>query len=211
MGAVGPEEMVLTDTDTGSTKAATATKSPSRCAPAALLSLGILILVVPFFFARDFTPDLGIAWNLRNMEVVLLDTIDEYYMNINEFRDRYPTYADMSEGELTRRLHAKYFSGMTLQQYKNHFLGAGPGRGTGGAEPTTDDDIADIRGDFEDINVEGPLERAVMTQDAMELGLLRLTRNMVSFKCMYSAMLGLFFIGLAVVVFFMARAKTMKL
>lgn len=165
----------------------------SRAAGTAVLAGGLLLCAAAFLLSEDFTPELGTGWNLKHMEVVLQDRVEESFMDVSAFRERYPEYADMEGGELAARLHAKYFSGMPEARYLSVFLTApSPGGGGGGGDPLM------IRGDLRKLRATEDITRLVMTSDAVEFGLVKYERRRVAFPFRYalSAALGLMALGL---------------
>jgi len=168
----------------------------ARAAGIAVLLGSILLCAAAFLLSEDFTPDLGTGWNLKHMEVVLSDRVEESFMDVPAFRERYPEYADIDGRELAARLHTKYFSGMSEADYLNAFLTApSPGGGAGGGDPLM------IRGDLKKLRATEDLTRLVMTGDAVEFGLVRYERRRVAFPFRYAlyASLGLLAFGLAAI------------
>lgn len=44
-------------------------------------------------------------------------------MNIKEFRQKYPEYNDMSDEELSKSFHQKFYSDMDYKEFSNKFIG----------------------------------------------------------------------------------------
>lgn len=176
----------------------------ARIAGIAVALAGVLLCAGGFFLSEDFTPDLGLRWNLKNMQVVLQDYMEETFMDISAFRERYPQYADLDDQELAARLHARYFSGKAPGEYRKHFLRneeRPPGPGEPGGDPL------DIRGDISDIRPKDPLTRSVMTSDAIEFGLLELTRHRVAFPYRHALFAGLGIILAGIVIAAASQSK----
>ncbi len=160
----------------------------SRISGIALAALGIAVFAGAFLLSDDFTPALGLRWNLDHMRLVLMDEVEESAMDILAFRESYPEYADMDGLELATRLHARYFSDMPKEEYFELFLGGSPrtyGSGESGGDPVA------IRGELSDIRPFNQLVRAIMTSDAIEYGLLTLTRKTIAFPARWAAFAGL--------------------
>ncbi len=152
------------------------------------ISLAGLVVVVGFFFiSEDFTPELGLSWNLRHMEVVVSEEVVDSYMDIKTFREKYPIYNDLDDSELARRIHAKYFRDLTAEEYRKVFLASGP---TTPPAPERTGDTLNIRGDFDDIRTTDPLTGAIMTQDAIDFGLFSTEYRKVSFPYRDALVLG---------------------
>lgn len=154
----------------------------------ALIVAGIAAPAALLAFVSGYTPGLGLMWNLDNVEVVLYDELTKHYMDIAEFRERYPMYADLSDEEVTERLHQKYFALMPLEEYRRAFLSSAPSgpRAGGGSS-----DILGIRGKIESLDGLSPLTQVIITMDAAEYGLYDVTRKRLAFHFKYSLIIGL--------------------
>jgi hypothetical protein len=174
----------------------------AKKAAIALIVLGIAVCAGFFFKSEDFTASLGLKWNLQHMEVVLKDKIDSTYMEVSEFRKTFPAYNDMDDEDLSLRLRTKYFSDMTLEEYRAVFLTSETGAGgAAGGDPVG------IRADIDDLRVSDIFTRSIMQTDAIEYGLLTLTRDRVAFPYRYAFFAGLALVAAGVIALALSRKK----
>lgn len=157
----------------------------------ALVIIGVLLPGALLFFVEEYAPYMDLAWNVKNMEVSLYDNIEKTYMNAGRFRETFPMYGDMSDGELAERLHRKYFGDMSLEAYTRLFMApSSKGRPNvhkyGGKK-----DILDIRGDFEPYSDMGIMEKTVLSGDAAKYGLYGATRHRLAFPYRYALAFGI--------------------
>jgi hypothetical protein len=156
----------------------------------ALIIAGIALPLALFGLTEGFTPDLGLSWNLRNMEVVFHDSVADTYMDIVEFRERFPMYNDIPGEELARRLHGKYFKKIiSAEGFNRAFLPAAGAAEPGAYEGEPPDPLG-IRG-----GLSGPQDflapaQAVLELDALEFGLVSFERKRVAVPFRYSLIAG---------------------
>jgi hypothetical protein len=170
----------------------------ARKAGIALIVIGIAVCAGFFYLSEDFTPSLGLGWNLQHMEVVVKDDVERTFMESARFRELFPAYGDMDDNDLSLRLRTKYFSDMTLEEYREAFLTSEhTAAGTGG------DDPLGLRGDINELRVSDIFSRSILRADAIEYGLLTLKPKRVAFPYRYAlfAGLGLLAAGVAVMAF----------
>lgn len=163
----------------------------------ALAVAGVCLAVVFFFKAQGVTYDLGLAWNLKNMEVVFSDTVQERYMTGIEIKDNYKAYGNMPDEELFTRIHAKYFDKTPIEEYRRLFFSSRPS-GLKKPEGAVDDLMID--GIIEELYPFNVLSRTIMMQDALDYGLLSMTRHKSAFPYRYALFAGMAMVmaGLAI-------------
>lgn len=163
----------------------------------AVVAAGIAVVAGFFLTSSDFTPEMGLSWNYANMEVVLNDEVHETVINLRTFRERYAMYNDMADGELIKRMHGKYFSGMPIEDFNAVFKrksGPVPEKHVKFSPGFTDP--FNIRGDFDkDVRVIDPITRSIMSQDAIDYGFTEYRRVKNSFPYRYALIAGLALIG----------------
>jgi hypothetical protein len=173
-----------------------------------LILIGVLLPAVLAAFVSEYTPSMGLMWNIRNMEAVFYDKLTERYINIDGFREKYPMYSDLSDEEAAGRLHKKFFAAMSLDEYRGIFLGP--------ASPETlkpvinggeSGDVLGIRGDFEGFDSMSLLEQAVVSMDASRHGLYDITRKKIAVPYRYCLIPGAFLISAGMLAIAFSKAE----
>jgi hypothetical protein len=157
----------------------------------ALVIIGVLLPGALLLLVDEYSPYMNLAWNVRNMEVSLYDDLEMAYMNVGRFRETFPMYDDMSDGELAERLHRKYFGDMSLEAYTRLFM-APTSKGRSNVHKYAGKrDVLYIRGDFEPYTEMGIMEKTVLSGDAAKYGLYSATRHRLAFPYRYALGLGI--------------------
>jgi hypothetical protein len=172
-----------------------------------IIILGICLPVLPLPWATGYSPSLGVLWNITNVNVQFYENLFESYMDVAGFRDRYPMYNDLTDEEVTERLHRKYFGDMPYEEYRSVFLGAAPGERSlkeYGGKPL---DILEIRGEIEDFADLDPITKAILMTDTVDYGLYDLRLEELSVPYKYPFMAGVVLVAAGAAVLFFSRKR----
>jgi hypothetical protein len=172
--------------------------------PAVLLVLaGLALILMPLPWTEGYSPSLGLSWNVRNMEVVLVDRVDTFYIDVASFRQRYPMYSDLEDDELARSLHGRFFSDTAFEEFREQFLPAGRSTAVEDYRGKPADPLG-LRGEAPALDPQDVLTKALVGMDAQNHGLVKYTRERKAAPYLYAALPGLLLLALGTVVLFRA-------
>jgi hypothetical protein len=169
-----------------------------------LVLAGLALLIAPLPWTEGYSPSLGLSWSVRNMEVVLADRVDTWYIDVVSFRQRYPAYSDLADEELATRLHGSFFSDEDFQEFREQFLPAGRGIAVEEYRGKPADPIG-LRGEGTAIDPTDVLNKALVTMDAQNYGLVEYTREKKSAPYLYAVPPGLFLVAMGTVLLIRGR------
>jgi hypothetical protein len=168
--------------------------------PAVLLVLaGLALILMPLPWTEGYSSSLGLSWSVRNMEVVLVDRVDTFYIDVVSFRQSYPMYSDLADDELARRLHERFLPDEKFEAFSEQFLPAERSTAVEDYRGKPADPLG-LRGEAPSLDPMDVMSKALLGMDAQNHGLVKYSRERKALPYLYAALPGLLFLALGTVI-----------